>query len=66
MTKSIYFYLFIVINLVSGCNHLFYYPDSEVRVTPDKLNLKYDEILFHLIIVDTVNQQESQPEMVYL
>lgn len=44
MTKSIYFYLFIVINLVSGCNHLFYYPDSEVRVTPDKLNLKYDEI----------------------
>lgn len=48
MTKQIYKILLLTIFtaplLFTGCNHLFYYPDSNVRVTPDKLDLKYDEI----------------------
>lgn len=36
---------FILFNMfITGCNHLFYYPDSTVRLTPSQLNLKYEDI----------------------
>ena len=48
MTSTIRPFLFSIflINIffVTSCNHLFYYPDSNVRLTPAKFNLKYDDI----------------------
>lgn len=30
--------------LLTGCNHLFYYPDSYEHLTPDKVNLRYESL----------------------
>lgn len=38
------FFLFSSL-FMSGCNHLFYYPDSTVHITPEKFSLKYEDIL---------------------
>jgi uncharacterized protein len=49
MTSMMHRFLFLIflINALFaiGCNHLFYYPDSNVHLTPAKFNLKYEDIL---------------------
>ncbi len=40
--KIIIFFL-VFLNLIS-CNHLFYYPDSNIWLTPQKLKLEYKEV----------------------
>ncbi|APJ02431.1 alpha/beta hydrolase [Silvanigrella aquatica] len=43
--RNIYILIILLITFnLMGCNHLFYYPDSEVRFTPEKFNLKFDNI----------------------
>jgi uncharacterized protein len=46
LTSTLRLTLFlIIIFFITSCNHLFYYPDSHVRLTPAKFNLKYEDIL---------------------
>ncbi|KAB8033668.1 alpha/beta hydrolase [Fluviispira multicolorata] len=44
----------------SGCNNLFYYPDSKTQVTPDKLNLSYDNFN-----IKTIDNEELHGWQIY-
>ena len=47
MKRKFLFLIFLILSISSliGCNNLFYYPDANVRLTPTKFNLKYENIL---------------------
>lgn len=38
----------LVVFYITACNHLFYYPDSNIAITPNKLELDYKEITIAL------------------
>ena len=50
--------LFLLLFMLSACNSVFYYPDSLVYLTPDKLGIVYDE----LKIPVKNSQEKDQPD----
>ena len=40
--SKLFFILFLF--FITSCNSVFYHPDADIRITPDKFNLKYKEI----------------------
>lgn len=43
-SKAIAILTFGVASLMTACNSLFYHPDSQVYITPDKMNIRYDNL----------------------
>jgi hypothetical protein len=44
-TLGCLFKLLLFVGLLSGCNHLFYFPDADERLTPKKLKLDYEDFV---------------------
>jgi fermentation-respiration switch protein FrsA (DUF1100 family) len=44
MNRSFCFFLFFT--LLQGCNHLFYFPERVEYITPERLELKYEDYFF--------------------
>jgi fermentation-respiration switch protein FrsA (DUF1100 family) len=47
LTKRI-FSIFLSLVLLQGCNHLFYFPDRVEYITPEKVELKYEDYYFNV------------------